>query len=221
MTHKLLPLLAGAVLASTLQAQETTKRPNILEAILLPRVSDSLRKEGVPEDEVRVAIEEAMRKRLPPEETKQVLDETSRSVRESGPIDNFGAFVQTQLDAGLRGRELAAAIHAEHARRGIGKGKKLGVKKAKGGPKAEKVRGGPKSERARGGGIETQDSMADTTAERAGGGPPVVKVKGPKDKRTPDMGEVEAEAQRKKDEAESKARGRRPKPDTTRVSGVS
>ncbi len=205
MTQKLWMIVtAGAVFASTLPAQETTIRPNILEAILLPRVSDSLRKEGVPEDEVRIAIEEAMRKRLPPAETKQVLDETARSVRESGPIDNFGAFVQTQLDAGLRGRELAAAIHAEHARRGIGKGKKLGVEKARGGPKAEKVRGG----------IEADDSMADTTA----GGPPVVKVKGPKEKQ-PELDSIKAEAQRKKDEAAAKVRGRRPKPDTTRVSG--
>ncbi len=215
MTQKLLMIVAaGAVFTSTLQAQETTTRPNILEAILLPRVSDSLRKEGVPEDEVRVAIEEAMRKRLPPAETKQVLDETARSVRESGPIDNFGAFVQTQLDAGLRGRELAAAIHAEHARRGIGKGKKLGVEKARGGPKAERARGGPKPEMARGG-IEAEDSMADTTAA----GPPVVKVKGPKEKQ-PELDSVKAEAQRKKDEAAAKVRGRRPKPDTTRVSGV-
>ncbi len=218
MTHKLFMIVAaGAVLASTLQAQETMTRPNILEAILLPRVSDSLRKEGVPEEEVRVAIEEAMRKRLPPDETKQVLDETARSVRESGPIDNFGAFVQTQLDAGLRGRELAAAIHAEHARRGIGKGKKLEAKK--GAAKAEKARGGPKAEKARGG-IEAEDATVDTAADSTGGGPPVVKVKGPKDKRTPKADEVEAEAQRKKDEAAAKMRGRRPKPDTTRVSGV-
>lgn len=216
MTHKLLPLLVGAILTSTLHAQDTTTRPNILEAILLPRVSDALRKEGVPEEDVRVAIEEAMRRRVPPAETKQVLDETAQSVRESGPIDNFGAFVQTQLDAGLRGRELAAAIHAEHARRGIGKGKKLGVDKAKGGPEADKVKGGAKGEKPRTS-ADVEDSTVDT-ASAPKGAPPVVKVKGPKGERG--SKEAEVEAQRKKDEAAEKVRGRRPKPDSTRASGV-
>ncbi len=216
MIRKLLPLLVGAVLTSTVQAQDTTTRPNILEAILLPRVSDELRKEGVPEEEVRVAIEEAMRKRVPPAETKQVLDQTAQSVRESGPIDNFGAFVQSQLAAGLRGRELAAAIHAEHARRGIGKGKKLGVDKAKGGPKADKVKGGAKGEKPRTG-VDVEGSSADTTSASEGA-PPVVKVKGPKGERGSE--EAKVEAQRKKDEAAEKVRGRRPKPDSTRASGV-
>lgn len=34
--------------------------------------------------------------------------------------------MNTQLDAGLRGRELARAIHEEHARRGIGNSEHAG-----------------------------------------------------------------------------------------------
>ncbi len=210
MTQKLITLVAAAVFASSLHAQETPTKPSILEAILLPRVSDELRKEGVPDDDVRVAIEEAMRKRLPPDETKQVLDETARTVRETGPIDNFGAYVQTQLDSGLRGRELAAAIHAEHARRGIGKGKKLKVEKARGGPAAVKPKRDPGDVRVKG----------DLKVEQPDSGPPKVKVEGPKGKQQPAaVQEAEDEMKRKKDEAAAKVRGRRPKPDTTRASG--
>ena len=48
--------------------------------------------------------------------------EQSRAIDEHGPTDNFGAFVQSKLDQGLRGRELSDAIRAEHAAHGKGKG---------------------------------------------------------------------------------------------------
>lgn len=38
------------------------------------------------------------------------------------PAGTHGAFVQSQLDAGLRGRDLAAAIHAEKGERNPGRG---------------------------------------------------------------------------------------------------
>jgi len=53
----------------------------------------------------------------------ELFAEENDAIRKHGRIDNFGAFVQEKLAAGLRGRELAAAIHAEHAARGIGKGR--------------------------------------------------------------------------------------------------
>src|SRR5687767_15243513 len=57
---------------------------------------------------------------IPAYEATLVID-TARVVRrEHGPVDNFGAFVQSQLAQGKRGRELAAAIRAEHARSGKG-----------------------------------------------------------------------------------------------------
>jgi hypothetical protein len=109
-----------------------------------------LREEGVPEKDFRVAIEGAFKRGVSASETKDVMSQSTRAVRENGPIDNFGAFVQSQLDRGLRGRELAAAIHAEHARRGIGKGKKLkGSKGWKGANPGEVERARTEAERGR------------------------------------------------------------------------
>lgn len=120
-------LLAGTVLAlvATSAAGQEAKRDSvdILEAIRLPAVSETLRQSGIPPEEVKAAVDGAKAKGVPAGAISEVLRQTARTVEENGPIDNFGAFVQEQLAAGLRGRDLAAAIHAEHARRGIGKGK--------------------------------------------------------------------------------------------------
>lgn len=62
-------------------------------------------------------------KKVPAHEARQVIDEERVARRDHRPVDNFGAFVQSRLQAGLRGQELAAAIRAEHAARGKGKGK--------------------------------------------------------------------------------------------------
>jgi len=145
MISRSIVLIATFCLALPAFAQDTKQTAtDILQAILLPRSTAEARKEGVPEEEVKTAIQTAWEKRVPPAETKEVFDKTTESVRENGPIDNFGAFVQSQLNAGLRGRDLAAAIHAEHAHRGIGKGKKLKsdmakAKKAKGQYGADEV----------------------------------------------------------------------------------
>ena len=124
-TFAILSFAASTILPSHALAQDSL-RQNILRAIDLPRAAAELRAAGVPVDEVRNAIEAARRQRVPAAEAEEVLAETSRAVEEHGPIENFGAFVQTQLDGGLRGRDLAAAIRAEHQRRGIGRGRKLG-----------------------------------------------------------------------------------------------
>lgn len=120
-------LLAGTVLAwvATSAAGQEAKRDSvdILEVIRLPAVSETLRQSGIPPVEVKAAVDGAKAKGVPAGAISEVLRQTARTVEENGPIDNFGAFVQEQLAAGLRGRDLAAAIHAEHARRGIGKGK--------------------------------------------------------------------------------------------------
>lgn len=96
----------------------------ILEAIGLPAAAQTLRDRGIPAVEVSVAVTGARNRNMAAGELTVVFRRTAATVAEYGPIDNFGAFVQQQLRAGLRGRELAEAIHAEHARRGIGKGKK-------------------------------------------------------------------------------------------------
>lgn len=106
-------------LPSTAMAQDWLGKA--LTAALLPVSAAEARDAGVPDTQVRDILGVLRRTRLPADDAWRVLDEEVRVVREGGPKDNFGAFVQTQLDAGLRGRELAAAIREEHRRRGIGR----------------------------------------------------------------------------------------------------
>lgn len=163
MIHRITLLILGLAVAAPLHAQTHS---DILEAIKLPRAADEAREEGVPEEDVRIAIEGAFKRGVPASETKEVMSESSRTVRENGPIDNFGAFVQAQLDRGLRGRELAAAIHTEHARRGIGKGKKLKSSKGEKGAKAGEVeRERAETERGRGGADDWVNEKAKGEAE--------------------------------------------------------
>jgi hypothetical protein len=118
-------------------AQDTTRDSgDILRAILLPTVSEILRERGVPPEEIEAAIDGARQRGVPVSEMADLFDEAARTVDEHGPIENFGGFVQEQLAAGLRGRDLADAIRAEHARRGIGKGNKLESRRQ--GPGAER-----------------------------------------------------------------------------------
>lgn len=102
----------------------------LLRALLLPRTTREARQAGVEEEELRKVLRTGRERDVPPGEMDVILQEEVRAVKEHGPIDNFGAFVQARLDQGLRGRELAAAIRAEHAARGKGKG--AGAGKAEG-----------------------------------------------------------------------------------------
>lgn len=172
-------------------AQDSTARPDsmILRALRLPNVAEILRQRGVPVEQIEAAMEGARERTVPAGEMTNVMEETAESVEENGPIENFGAYVQEQLAAGLRGRELAQAIRAEHARRGIGKGRKLesrrgppegrgqgmqgrgkldstgrpGMQGRRGGP-PDSMRGGP-PDSARGG---RPDSMGGPPANRGG-----------------------------------------------------
>ena len=117
------------VLATPALAQdeaEPAKELTILEraqrAAELIQASQEARSAGIPEEEVKEVLEGARDRGLTPDETEAVLSESTAAVEESGPVDNFGAFVQARLDDGLRGKELAAAIHEEHKLHGKGKG---------------------------------------------------------------------------------------------------
>lgn len=94
---------------------------NVERVIDLPVVTHKLREGGVPDAEVKAALDATKGKGLTATETTDALDAAEEAVEEHGPIDNFGAFVQAQLEAGKRGQELAAAIKAEHEARGKGK----------------------------------------------------------------------------------------------------
>ena len=118
--------LALLVIApATAFPQQNALASRVTAALAIPFQVDTLRLRGVPEDQVRIVIDEARRRKLPASETHDILGEANRDVRDHGPVNNFGAFVQSQLASGKRGRALAAAIRAEHQRRGVGKGKTL------------------------------------------------------------------------------------------------
>lgn len=119
MRTTVLLLLATVALA---QDESAGRREDILAAAELPEKAQALCDKGVDRAEVKKAIEATKEKRLKARECREVLEEAGRAVDEHGPVDNFGAFVRSQLDRGLRGRELAAAIRAEHQARGKGKG---------------------------------------------------------------------------------------------------
>ena len=97
-------------------------RQSVLQALRLPTVTRESRDLGVPASDLQSIFATARRLNLPAGNLTDLFDEENKDIREHGRVDNFGAFVQTQLDAGLRGRDLAAAIRSEHAARGIGKG---------------------------------------------------------------------------------------------------
>src|SRR5688500_2712532 len=117
-------LLATLAIASStsLQAQVPDWVTQILTAAQLPIVTTEARREGIASEEIRAVLEAMGRSGIPAHEATLVLD-TARAVRrEHGPVANLDAFVQSQLAAGKRGRDLAAAIRAEHARQGRGRG---------------------------------------------------------------------------------------------------
>lgn len=143
----LVPLAVLALTAATatapLAAQQATPTEaerfrQRIEAILnLPRRAEEVRKEGVPDSTVRTVLDILVKDRVPATEATVVLESQRDAARENGPTDNFGAFVQSQLAAGKRGRELAAAIRAEHQARGKGKPTQAGPPEGRG-PNARK-----------------------------------------------------------------------------------
>lgn len=141
-------------LPSTVMAQDWLDK--VLTGAMLPVVAAQARETGVTDAQVRDVLGTLRRNQLPADDAWRVFDEEVRAVREGGPKGNFGAFVQTQLDAGLRGRELANAIREEHRRQGIGRPDEKGKAgaaaedKARGrdNAKPEEERGKPEEVRA-------------------------------------------------------------------------
>ena len=127
----LVAVLAGPALAQERQREtDLSGQERMLRALLLPRTTHEARQAGIAEEELRKVLRAGRDRRIPPDEMELVLREEVRAMEDHGPIDNFGAFVQQRLDQGLRGRELAAAIRAEHTAHG--KGGPAGKAKSKG-----------------------------------------------------------------------------------------
>ena len=132
---RLLALTVLALAAAPASAaQEATGFDRIRQAMNLPVRTTEAREWGVPEEQVRTTIWDFRRGGIPAEDATRILDEEIRIVREGGPKDNFGAFVHSRVEAGMRGRELAEAIHAEQARRGKGQPPGAGKKPGDGTP---------------------------------------------------------------------------------------
>ena len=116
--------LAGAAAAAAppaLAAQDGSLLDKIRSSGKLPWLANDAREAGVPDETVKRTTNDFFRSGVSAGDASRFFDEEVRIVREGGSKENFGAFVRSQVDRGLRGRELAEAIHREQARRGMGK----------------------------------------------------------------------------------------------------
>lgn len=129
-------LVAGLAFSRTASAQADWVK-DLLLAAQLPVIALEARNDGIPGSDIGSILEAVRRAGLPAREATIILDTTRVLHREHGHADNFGAFVQSQLAAGKRGRDLAAAIRAEHARTGKGRGNSA----ARGGDQSARGRG--------------------------------------------------------------------------------
>ena len=114
-------LALAAVFATAPVQQPGDGLAGILAALQLPALVTEARGAGITEATLRGVLGGLLRRGLPADDAVMVLREEVDAVQAGGPKDNFGAFVQQHLDAGLRGRALAEAIRAEHQRMGIGR----------------------------------------------------------------------------------------------------
>jgi hypothetical protein len=114
-------VFASLAFSTPALAQEDWVR-DLLLATQLPVMTLNARNEGVPSNDILTILDAVRRAGLPAREAVLIIDTTRAIHRDNGPTNNFGAFVQSQLAAGKRGTDLAAAIHAEHARMGKGRG---------------------------------------------------------------------------------------------------
>ena len=106
-------------------AQDSTKRVSVdsmMKILRLPRTTTEARQRGVPDTSIGAVIDILRRGGVPAGDADEILQREVEAVAAGQPTDNFGAFVQEQHRRGLRGRALADAIHAEQARRGMGRG---------------------------------------------------------------------------------------------------
>lgn len=121
MSRPLMVLLALA-LAAPLGAQGTPTAADsaLRRALELPRIMQRARTAGIPDSSVRGILSEMRRRGVPASEAEPALELEVDAVEAGGRPDNFGAFVRSQVEAGVRGRELAERIRAERQARGLG-----------------------------------------------------------------------------------------------------
>lgn len=112
--------------AGAQQGQPSADTSLLANVLNLPFAVEAARRVGIPSGTIWDVLDSLRRGRVPAGDAEQIVRRETEAVEAGAPKENFGAFVNEQLARGLRGRELAAAIHAEHARRGIGQGRGRG-----------------------------------------------------------------------------------------------
>ena len=115
---------ALAVIVTTADAQapaRTAADSALLRALRLPEVMQLARASGVADSTIRDILGTLRRGGVLAGDAVPVLDAEIAADSGRRRMDNFGSFVRAQVEAGVRGQELAAAIRAEHARRGVGR----------------------------------------------------------------------------------------------------
>ena len=116
-------LMALAMFSADAGAQATTDLARIADILSLPRTADAGRRAGVPSSVMERVLDSLRRREVSAADAEEILRREINDFDRDGDRDNFGAFVNSQLALGLRGRELADAIHREQDRRGIGRGR--------------------------------------------------------------------------------------------------
>jgi hypothetical protein len=101
-------------------AADSAKIEQIQRILHLPQTIERARQAGVPDSQVREVLRRTRERGVPAEDAQRAIEMETEAVERGEKAGDFGKFVQSQIDAGLRGRDLSDAIRAEHARRGIG-----------------------------------------------------------------------------------------------------
>jgi hypothetical protein len=115
--------LAAVTTPGRAQQQAAPADSSIWSILKLPQTVEEGRQAGIPSGSIWGVLDSLRRRNVPAEDAEQIVRDEVDAVKAGAPKENFGATVNALLTRGLRGRELAAAIHAEHARRGIGQGR--------------------------------------------------------------------------------------------------
>jgi len=126
-------LVALLLLGSVALAEETSEGlsgwvERVRQAVRLPQATQEAREAGAPEGRIAEILATARERAIPAADVEEIVRVETDALRAGGQPDNFGAAVLEMKARGLRGRDLAEAIHAEQLARGMkkatpGKGK--------------------------------------------------------------------------------------------------
>lgn len=94
----------------------------VLATIQVPLQVERLMEQGLPPTDARNIMRKVNRERVSSVDVASALDAASQAEngrRVSQAMPNFGDFVVAQVEAGLRGQDLARAVHTELRSRGV------------------------------------------------------------------------------------------------------